>query len=207
MRLVLMNLGGAIPGITDMSQHGHPGKYSYCIAEDQAINPWEPLHVERGFSAEQSVVTVVNAEAPHSITDNFATTARQILTTCASTLAALGSNNIYSQGEPILALGPEHAGYIGAEGWKKLDVKEFIYEKARQPWRMVRGRGKSLGPKFPRWLDNADDDDMVPIVCEPAELIVITCGGAGGKSMGIPTAGRMSRAVSRAIREPKESSG
>jgi hypothetical protein len=45
---------------------------------------------------------------------------------------------------------------------------------------------------------------MVPILTVPEELIVITAGGAGGKSMGIPTAGRMSRAVSRAIREPLE---
>jgi hypothetical protein len=205
MRLVLMNLGGAIPGVTDMSQTGHPGKYTYCIAENESINPWEPLHVERGFSADQSVVTVVNAEAPHSITDNFNTTAREILTTCASTLAALGSNNIYSQGEPVLALGPEHAAYIAAEGWTKADVKMFIFEKARQPWRLVRGRGKSLGPMFPKWLEkDAQDDDMVPILTVPEELIVITAGGAGGKSMGIPTAGRMSRAVSRAIREPLE---
>ena len=28
LRLILINLGGAIPGTVDMSQHGHPGKYS-----------------------------------------------------------------------------------------------------------------------------------------------------------------------------------
>ncbi len=203
LRLVLMNLGGAIPGVTDMCQHGHPGKYTYCIAEDEEINPWEPLHVERGFRPDQSVVTVVNAEAPHSITDNRNTSAREILTTCASTLATLGSNNLYSQGEPILALGREHAAYIAADGWSKADIKDFIFEKARMPWRLVRGRGKSLGPNFPKWLEKAEDDDMVPILCRPEELIVMVCGGAGGKSMGIPTAGRQSRSVSRPILEPE----
>ncbi len=207
VRLILMNLGGAIPGVTDMSQHGHPGKFSFCIAEDEESNPWEPLHVERGFRTEQSVVTMVNAEAPHSMTDNFATHAREILTTCASTLSALGSNNLYSQGEPVLALGPEHAAYIAADGWSKSDVKLFIYDKARQPWRLVTGRGKSLGPKFPKWLDRPEPDDMVPILSHPDELIVVCCGGAGGKSMGIPTAGRMSRAVSRAIAETEDRGG
>ncbi len=201
VRLVLMNLGGAIPGVTDMSQTGHPGKYTYCIAEDEAANPWQPLHVERGFAQDQSVVTVVNAEAPHSITDNINTSAREILTTCASTLATLGGNNLYSQGEPILALGPEHAAYIAADGWSKTDVKLFIYEQARQPWSLVRGRGKSLGPNFPKWLEHPRDEDTVPILIHPDELIVIACGGAGGKSMGIPTAGRQSRSVSRAIRD------
>jgi hypothetical protein len=200
LRLVLMNLGGARPGITDMSQTGHPGKYTYCIAENEAATPWEPLHVERGFEPGESTVTLVNAEAPQSITDNINTSARAILTTCASNLSSLGSNNLYSQGEPILALGIEHAKYIAAEGWSKSDVKLYIYEKARQPWRIVRGRGKSLGPNFPKWLESPEDDDTVPILAHPDELIVIVCGGAGGKSMGIPTAGRQSRSVTRLVR-------
>ena len=200
LRLVLRNVGGAIPGVTDMAQHAHPGKYTYCIAEDEDANPWTPLHVERGFDRGQNVVTVVNAEAPHSATDNVTAGARQTLTTCASVFATLGSNNIYSQGEPILALGPEHAAAIAAEGWSKLDVKTYIFEIARQPWRLVRGRGKSIGPNWPKWLDKAEDDDMVPVVTAPDDLIVVVCGGAGGKSMVIPTAGAQSLSVTREIK-------
>ncbi len=199
LRLVLQNVGGAIPAVTDMSQHAHPGKYSYCIAEDEEANPWVPLHVERGYDRRQNVVTVLNAEAPHSATDNVYESARKTLFTCASTFATLGSNNIYSQGEPVLALGPEHAAHIASEGWSKLDVKTYIYETARQPWRLVRGRGKSIGPNWPKWLEQADDDDMVPIVTHPDDLIVIVCGGAGGKSMVIPTAGAQAISVSREI--------
>ena len=197
IRLVLMNLAGAIPGVTDMSEHGHPGKYTYCIAE--AAHSWEPLHVERGFSPDDSVVTVVNAEAPHSATENIRTTARGILETCSSALSHLGSNNLYSQGEPILALGPEHAACISAQGWSKADVKLFIYEAARQPWSLVQGRGKSMGPNFPKWLEEPRPTDMVPILRRPDDLIVIVCGGAGGKSMVIPTAGGQSRSVSRSV--------
>jgi len=40
LRLTLVNVGGAIPAETDFCQHGHPGKYTYCIAEHQAANPW-----------------------------------------------------------------------------------------------------------------------------------------------------------------------
>lgn len=202
LRLVLMNVGGAIPGVTDMSQTGHPGKYTYCVAENVHESPFEPLHVERGFAEDDSVVTVVNAEAPHSVTDNLATTARQVLTTAASSLAALGSNNLYSQGDPILALGPEHAAVIAQDGWSKRDVRLYVYEAARQPWRLVKGRGKSLGPFFPKWLERPEDDDTVPIVSHPDDLIVIVLGGAGGKSMAIPTAGAQSRAVSRRIEVP-----
>src|SRR5206468_3371186 len=33
LRLVLINIGGAVPAEVDFCQHGHPGKYTYCIAE------------------------------------------------------------------------------------------------------------------------------------------------------------------------------
>jgi hypothetical protein len=42
---------------------------------------------------------------------------------------------------------------------------------------------------------------MVPIVREPRDLIVIVAGGAGGKSMFMPTAGGQSLAVSKVIEE------
>ena len=202
MRLVLMNIGGAIPGVTDMSQTGHPGKFSFCIAENEDANPWEPLHVERGYEISQSTVTVVNAEAPHSVTDNVNTSAREILRTCASSFATLGTNNIYSQGEPILAIGPEHARYIFDEGWSKRDIKLYMYEAARLPWRLVEHRGKSYGPDFPKWLERPEAEDMVPIVSHPDELIVMVAGGAGGKSLAIHTAGKQSRAVTRLIQQP-----
>jgi hypothetical protein len=203
LRLVLMNVGGSIPGVTDMSQTGHPGKFTYCVAENEEASPWEPLHVERGYRHEQSTVTVINAEAPHSITDNVNTSAREILRTCASSMATLGSNNIYSQGDPALALGIEHARYIADEGWSKRDIRLYMYEAARQPLRLVRGRGKSLGPDFPKWLEPGEPEDMVPIVTHPDELIVFVTGGSGGKSMGIHTAGKQSRAITRLIEETR----
>src|SRR5262249_28039316 len=69
VRLTLMNVGGARPGTVDRATLGHPGKYSYCLAENEEASPWEPLHVERGFRAEESCVTVLAAEGPHNVND------------------------------------------------------------------------------------------------------------------------------------------
>src|SRR5688572_2823981 len=198
MRLVLMNIGGAGSGV-DASQTGHPGKYTYCIAEYEAANPWEPLHVERGFAREQSVVTVVNTEAPHSMTENIQTDADEIVRTFASSMATLGVNNLYSQGTPVLVLGIEHAQHIAAAGWSKHDLQRALFERARQPWGIVKNRGKSKGPRFPEFVDRNDDRSMVPIVREPGDLVLIVAGGAGGKSMFLPTAGGQSLAVSKLI--------
>ena len=41
--------GGARPGEISMSTFGHPGRYTYCIAEAEEASPWDPLHVERGL--------------------------------------------------------------------------------------------------------------------------------------------------------------
>jgi len=198
LRLVLINIGGAGPDV-DASQTGHPGKYTYCIAEYEKANPWEPLHVERGFDPGQSVVTVVNAEAPHSMTENIQTDPREIMRTFASSMATLGVNNLYSQGHPVLVLGIEHARHIAAAGWSKRDVKQALFELARQPWGLVKNRGKSKGPRFPACVDRNDDASMVPIVCEADDLIVIVAGGAGGKSMFLPTAGGQSLSVSKPL--------
>jgi len=200
LRLVLVNVGGAGPGV-DASQTGHPGKYTYCIAEYEAANPWEPLHVERGFQPLQSVVTLVNTEAPHSMTENIQTEPDGIVRTFASSMATLGVNNLYSQGTPVLVLGIEHAQHIAAAGWSKRDVQRAIFERARQPWGLVKNRGKSKGPRFPDFVDRNDDSSMVPIIGAPGDLITIVAGGAGGKSMFLPTAGGQSLAVSRLIEE------
>ena len=198
LRLVLVNIGGAGPGV-DASQTGHPGKYTYCIAEYEAANPWQPLHVERGFCPEQDVVTVVNAEAPHSMTENVQTEPLEIMRTFASSMATLGVNNLYSQGHPVLALGLEHVQYLADGGLSKRDVQTALFEMARQPWGLMKNRGKSKGPRFPEFVDRSDDRSMVPIINAPEDLIVIVAGGAGGKSMFMPTAGGQSLSVSKLI--------
>jgi hypothetical protein len=200
LRLVLVNIGGANTGV-DASQTGHPGKYTYCIAEYEKANPWKPLHVELGYAPEQSTVTVVNTEAPHSMTENIQTDPREIVRTFASCMATLGVNNLYSQGNPVLVMGIEHAHHIAAAGWSKHDVKQALFEQARQPWGLVKNRGKSKGPRFPEFVDQSDDNSMVPIVREADDLIVVVGGGAGGKSMFLPTAGGQSLRVTKLIEE------
>jgi hypothetical protein len=200
LRLILVNVGGAGPAV-DASQTGHPGKYTYCIAEYEAASPWEPLHVERGFARDAGVVTVVNAEAPHSMTENIQTEPGEIMRTFASSMATLGVNNLYSQGHPVLVLGIEHARHIAGAGWSKQDIKRELFERARQPWGLVKNRGKSKGPRFPEFVDRSNDASLVPIVNEPEDLIVIVAGGAGGKSMFLPTAGAQSLSVSKRIEE------
>ena len=62
-----MNIGGARPGHGDMAALGQPGKFTCCLAEDEEGSPFTPLHTSFGYDADQSAVTLVGADAPHSV--------------------------------------------------------------------------------------------------------------------------------------------
>jgi len=194
VRLALLNVGGAAPGALDRSTQGQPSKYSFCIAENEAESPWEPLHVERGCELGQSAVTVVGCENPHNINDHVSGDAAGVLVTVAGSLANMGTNNAYLHGGPVLALGPEHAAIIGNEGLTKDDVRHYVYEHARVP-REIWERGGMAG-----MLDApSPDSDMMPIISRPEDLIVIVVGGFGRHSSWLPTFGASTQAVTRPI--------
>ncbi len=40
MRLILQNIGGALPGDMDRATQGQPAKYTFCCGENEAQSPW-----------------------------------------------------------------------------------------------------------------------------------------------------------------------
>ena len=50
VRLILRNVFQMIPGISDKSTQGNPGKYSFCIAERARGNPWPLLCETQGYA-------------------------------------------------------------------------------------------------------------------------------------------------------------
>ena len=185
INLILMNIGGAFPGKTDMSTQSQPSKYAFCIAENEEDSPWEPLHIERGFAASVSTVTVAIAENPHNINDHHATSAEEMLTTIAGTMTTLGNNDTQLRhGNPILALSPEHAATIAKDGFSKKDVKAYLYEKARVSRRRFHERmSKAFFP-------NLEEDALIPMTAAKEDLVVIVVGGPGKHSSFLPSFGR-----------------
>jgi hypothetical protein len=184
IRLILMNIGGAFPGKLDMSTQGQPSKYTFCIAENEEESPWEPLHVEKGFDVSASVVTVAGVENPHNINDHTAVTAEEVLTTIVGSIATLGSNNVLAQrGNPVLALGPEHAATIAKGGFSKRDVKAYIHEKARIP------RNRLYEGLVTRRFPDLGEDASIPVTLNQEDLIIIVVGGAGKHSSFLPSFG------------------
>ena len=98
IRLILLNVGGGTPGDLDKSTLGHPGKYTYCVAENEAESPFAPYHVEKGFAPEDSTVFVIAAEPPHSCTNHVADDPEGILDTICSAMSTIANNNAVSSG-------------------------------------------------------------------------------------------------------------
>lgn len=173
IRLILMNVLGGTPGVLDKSTLGDSAKYSYCIAEDEELSPWEPLHVEKGLSPESSAVTVFAAHSPSQFDNHSSNTPEGILSTAAERMVATGVPN---SGEVMIIISPELLRYIARENWSKKYVKSFLYEKSRRPLSYWRETGKT------GWADvgSAKDDDLLAAVGSYEDIMVLVGGGGAG---------------------------
>jgi hypothetical protein len=199
VRLICQNVGGARPGLEDRATLGHPGKFSYCLAENETASPWGPLHVDRGFDAATSCVTVCGAEAPHNVNDHASTTPEAMLMALAGTAATTGGNNVYLGGEPLVILGPEHAQTLALTGWSKAEVKRHLWELIRI--RLDRFSAENLA-RFatidPAAFASRPGDAEIPWCASPEDLMIIVAGGPGKHSSLVPTFGA-TRSVTVAI--------
>jgi hypothetical protein len=204
MRLVLMNVGGGIPGEGDQATHGSPAKFSYCVAENEAATPWEPFRVTRGFGKSDSTVTVFSGEGPHNINDHVCTSAETTLTVVADTMTTIGHNNAGSviRGDVLVAFGPEHAHTVASGGMSRADVQKFLYERARNKVGLLKLRAMYKAENWPDWVDQTDDEALCPIVGKPEDIHIVVTGGPGKHSAFIPTFGT-SKSVTRKIETPR----
>ena len=181
LRLLLRNVCGAVPGVLDRSCFGHPGKFTYCIAEDEAHSPWTPLHAERGIPAEESAVTLFAGESPHQVANSTASEPEAILASIADVMVAGGRLSLSEQQFVVIIAG-EHRRRLNERGWTKKEVRAWLHEHAvRFEEDLVRaGRLPSPATKgLARRQYHA--------VAEPDDLLVVAAGGdAGGYSVVIP---------------------
>ena len=183
IKLVLWNLGGTFPGEPVKEVFGHPGRLAYCIAESPD-SPWEPLHRARGVDAD-SGVTVFACESPHSVAMwGCDDEPRTRLAQAADAMAIRGSNNTHTMGEVLVVFTPSEARHLAARGYGRADVQAELFELARRRIGDIRPRGP-LRPDtspahwyswWPDWIDQSDDDTLVPVVEKPDEIHVVVAG-------------------------------
>jgi hypothetical protein len=174
IRLFVLNVLGGHPGQLDRSTLGHPGKFTFCLAEDEEDSPWLPLSVERGIPAGVSAVTVMAVESPHQIMNEWTHDPKEILDTYA---AAIRSNMLtYSiwEGNYAMVIPKQHRQIFAAANWSKQNIREYTFEVARvarREWRSV-GKAAVAGRK--------DEERIYCALRSPDDLLVIAAGGPAG---------------------------
>jgi hypothetical protein len=200
IRLILRNVGGALPGDLDRTTHGQPGRYTFCSAENEAASPWQPLHVERGFAPGSSTVTVVGAEGTLNM-NSHSKDPDELLRVFAETLVHPPSNEYTHGGEPWLIIGPEHAEVLHRGGFSKADVKARLWELSRMRGdRMARRDFERAVQSRRKELGEVTADTLLPIAPSPDDIGIVVAGGAGTHSVYVPCFGN-SRAVTRCFDE------
>lgn len=184
LRLAMINIGGARPGVSDMALHGTPAKFTCCIAEDEEGSPFPPLHTSFGYRAAQSVATVVGIESPHSV---FFTgdaddpqSAERLLTTIAKVIANPGSNNSHLGGTAavVVVLNPEHASLLARAGHTRESIQQALSARAVTP----RAELAALNTKM-----LMGTGDPLPAVRKPENIHLLTAGGPGLYTMVMPS--------------------
>ncbi|MBV9247657.1 MAG: hypothetical protein JO227_00210 [Acetobacteraceae bacterium] len=194
LRLALINLLEVRPGGIDRSTLGHPGKYSYCIAEDEEDSTWLPLHAQRGLPPEVSAVTVMAAGAPRQIMNEWTTRPEEILETFAAEMRANMRHYSIWGGNYALIIPKQLREHLQNAGWDKTRIAAFIHERAR----IRRGEWAEVGK---RAVVRDQGNALYSALNSPDELLVIAAGGpAGGFGAVIPPwLGHKSRAVTLPI--------
>ncbi len=169
LRLALMNIGGAVPGVLDVACLGWPGKLSFCAAEHTTGSPWPPFHADRGYAPDATVATVGAAYGFIEMADAASTSVEPLLANLSRMMAAARASG--SRGHEVLVLlTPQHAHTFAAGGLDRRALQMRWHE-------CLIGSAEHIDGATGR---------TVSTLTVPDDILVFVTGGHGGKSALVP---------------------
>jgi len=184
LRLCMINIGGARPGESDMALLGHPGKFTYCLAEDEEHSPFAPMHTDLGFAPDDTVVTVIGAEAPHSVMysgdADDPEDVNKLLEVLAIGLANMATNNaVLTGGGAVVVLNPEHAKILHDNGLDRQAVITKLWELTHYPTEQLSYFSANFAARI--------KSDTYQCFTRPEDILLLMAGGSGLYSMVMPS--------------------
>jgi len=182
IRLMLLNLGGGIPGVGSATIFATPLRYTACIGENLDKSPWESLAVSKGYAPGDDVITCAMVESPRLCFDDVSQEAPRLLTGIADSMVAMGSWNMHARSDMVVVMGPQHASICARAGMSRADVHRRLIEIAGRKVRDLKGGGnwrRERALAFPIEVDPDDDECFIPAIKDPEDLQLLVAGGWG----------------------------
>ena len=176
IRLILLNLGGGIPGLASAT----PIRYTACLTEHMARSPWDSLAVSRGYSPQDNVITCAMVESPRLHFDDVSIEPERLLIGIGDAMTAPGSWNMWFNSDMVVAMSPQHASLCAKAGMTRSTVQRRLCELAVRKQKNLK-RGGNWRPERARamGLDPDDDECLIRAVKDPDRLHLIVAGGLG----------------------------
>ena len=188
IRLIMINVGGALPGVYSKVSFGSPLRYSYICGENEEENPWTPFHVDRGFAKDSSTVTVFKASNFCNISGGEGVGPDEILRQIATNMPPM-----YGGGDGVLLLlGVNHARSLYEAGLTKRDIRERLWALARLPVSYFAADFAQIEIAAGR-----GDGATVWRARSPDEIYIAVAGGPGPQDVYIGAGMPQTRAIAR----------
>lgn len=175
LNLVVRNVGGSLPGGVDRATFGHPGKLSFCFPEDEAGSPWESLAVERGFTPDESTVTLFAGHGPTEIWDQLSRSAESLAGSFAGQLMRLTHTKLAIWFDAVVVISPEHARVFREAGWNKERLRGELLDRLTRPGSELMQGVDGIAEGMP---DSFADGDVSKF--RPGGLWFVHAGGGAG---------------------------
>ncbi len=194
-RLFCRNVLRFLPGTTDMATFGQ--MFRAVLPENDPVCAdigWQPLHVTRGFSPDDSVVTLTSVRA---VSDPFSTAGESaeqhleyIVDTVKRTIHPYEAAEGYVETH-VLLLTPVIATLIAQAGYSKQMLNDYIMKHAVERAQEFE-RQMCLGNAYPRgttlkdlvqrgvlpaaWAESDDPQRLVPLMLPQTQWLVVVTG-------------------------------
>lgn len=188
VRLVVRNVGGAIPGGTERSTLGNPMKFTMCFAEWEERSNWDPLHVERGFEPEDSVVTAFTmSSGPVLTTDESSLHGDLLAGTIAQCVQTILAPKAYGVTDCLIVVSPEHVDTFSRDEYQKADIRRRIQSVTQRTYREMivdNISGSGLKPEIAAKMDEETLNKVVTKFGSDSNIHIVVAGSEAGKFSG-----------------------
>ena len=188
LRLAVRNIGGARPGGIERSTLGNPMKFSMCFPEWEERSPWAPLHVERGFAPEDSVVTVfAMTSGPVLMVDQDSRTGAHLAGSLGQCLETMFHPKAHYMGEAMVVVCPEHVDTFVRDGYGKAEIRARMQEATARPIRELAEDDMSPGTFKRAVVERMDEEALnrkLPKFRNDRDIHIVVAGAEAGKFSG-----------------------